>query len=138
MNFWKPIRNGEEVFSGAPVPHEEPHICKQKRNIQVCLHVNNHDCYIRVWFDLRLPGNSSERWNRIKNLFRDSGRWNRIKNLFRDSEYEYEDKDTPEYATLIFPVLDKGKNDRDDWDEIREKLVNMGTDIYSIIDRSGL
>lgn len=66
-----------------------------------------------MWFDLRLLGNSSERWNRIKNLF-------------RDSEYEYEEKNTQVYATLIFPVLDKGKNDRDDWDEIRKKISQYG------------
>ncbi len=34
---------------------------------------------------------------------------------------------------MKFPVLDKGKNDRDDWDEIREKLVDMGTRVYNRI-----
>ena len=61
-----------------------------------------------------------------------------LKNLFKDAKYECEKKDTPESATLIFRVLDKGKNDKDDWDEIREKLVTMGTDIYNKIDESGL
>ena len=121
--FWAPIRDGEGLFAGVPVPvSSERHISKCIRDIEICLHLNNHNCYIRLW----LKGeNRSERMDMIKNLF-------------RDSEYEYEDKDTPMYATLIFSVLDKGKNDRDDWDEIREKLVNMGTNIYSIIDRSGL
>ncbi|MDE0086582.1 MAG: hypothetical protein OXU23_12765 [Candidatus Poribacteria bacterium] len=125
MNFWEPIRNGGGVFSGPPVPHERGHIGKQTRNIEVCLHVNNGDCYVRVWFDRKKTENTSERRDRIKDLF-------------RCSEYKYEDADTEEYRTLIFPVCNKGKNDRDDWDEIRDKLVNMGTDIYSIIDRSGL
>ena len=42
------------------------------------------------------------------------------------------------YATLIFPVLDKGKKDQDAWLEMREKLVSMGTDIYNRIDGSAL
>ena len=52
--------------------------------------------------------------------------------LFPKSEYDYEYKESPKIR-VIFPVLDKGKKDRDDWDEIREKLVNMGTDIYNQI-----
>ena len=38
----------------------------------------------------------------------------------------------------IFPVLEKGRDDREEWDEIREKLVEMGTDIYNKINESGL
>ena len=39
---------------------------------------------------------------------------------------------------ILFLVLDKGRNDRDDWDEIRGKLVDMGTDIYNKIKESDL
>ncbi len=49
------------------------------------------------------------------------------------------------YRNFWTPILEgkyglmlEGKNDRDDWDEIREELVPMGTDIYNIIDKSGL
>ena len=44
----------------------------------------------------------------------------------------------PEKQKVQFPVLDKGRKDQDDWDEIREKLVAMGTDIYNKIDESDL
>ena len=58
--------------------------------------------------------------------------------LFPESEYRYEYRDTPKEIKVNFPVLDKGKSDRDDWDEIREKLVAMGTDIYNKINESDL
>ncbi len=90
--------------------------------MEVILHLTNDRCYIRLWIR---GANRSERRDMLKNLF-------------KDSKYECEEKDTPKSATLIFPVLQKGKNDQDDWDEIREKLVTMGTDIYNKIDESGL
>ena len=34
----------------------------------------------------------------------------------------------PQIARVKFPVLNKDKSYRDDWDEIREKLVARGTD----------
>lgn len=118
--FWTPIRNGEfgELFAGKPVLiRSEGFISKTIRGVEVCLNLNAHQCYIRLW----LQGeNRSERRNKIKELF-------------QEVDYDCKDKDTPKYATLIFPVLDKGKNDRDDWDEIREKLVTMGTDIYNAL-----
>ena len=58
--------------------------------------------------------------------------------LFPISDYPYTNNDSPKQIRVKFPVLNKGKNDQDDWDEIREKLVAMGTDIYNIIDESGL
>ena len=58
--------------------------------------------------------------------------------LFPESDYAYEYNDSPKQIRVQFPVLDKGKNDQDDWDEIREKLVNMGTDIYNKINASNL
>ena len=56
--------------------------------------------------------------------------------LFPESDYSYEYKNSPKEIKVQFPVLDKGKNNRDDWPEIREKLVNMGTDIYNKINES--
>ena len=58
--------------------------------------------------------------------------------LFPESDYTYEYNDSPKQIRVQLPVLDKGKNDRDDWDEIREKLVVMGTDIYNKINESDL
>ena len=123
--FWAPIRNGEfgELFAGKPVLiRNEGFISKTIRGVEVCLNLNAHQCYIRLWL---YGKNRSERRDKIKELF-------------QESIYDCEDKDTPKGTTLIFPVMNKGKNDRDDWDEIREKLVNMGTDIYNKINESGL
>jgi hypothetical protein len=58
--------------------------------------------------------------------------------LFPESEYPHEYKDSSKETKVQFLVLDKGRNDRDDWDEIRGKLVDMGTDIYNKIKESDL
>ena len=123
--FWAPIRDGKfgELFAGKPVPiRDEAWIMKTTRKIQICLYLNKQQCYIRLYF---LKPNHIERRDKIMEFF-------------PESDYDYEYKDTSTQTTVIFPVLDKGKNDRDDWDEIREKLVDMGTDIYKKIDESGL
>ncbi len=123
--FWAPIRNGEygELFKGKPVLlRNEGYISKTIRGIEVSLILNKNQCCVRLW----LQGE-----NRLV-------RRDKIKELFQELEYDYKDKDSLQYASLTFTVLDKGKNDREDWDEIREKLVNMGTDIYNKINESGL
>ncbi|RKU39216.1 hypothetical protein C6496_02440 [Candidatus Poribacteria bacterium] len=121
--FWQPIRDGNGVFAGKPVPvRDETWIMKTTRKVQVCLYLNNHLCYIRLFF---LSPNHFERRDKIMALF-------------PEPDYDYEYKDTSTLTTVIFRVLDKGKKDQDDWDEIREKLVSMGTDIYNKISESNL
>ncbi len=123
--FWAPIRNGEfgKLFTGRPVPiSNEGWIGRTNRNIGVWLHLTNQRCYVNLFFQ---GSNPSERRDKVMTLF-------------PESDYVYENKDTPKEIKVQFPVLDKGKNDRDDWDEIREKLVTMGTDIYSKINESDL
>ena len=124
--FWEPIRNGEfgELFAGKPVPiRDEGWISKNINSIGVNLFLNKQQCYILLHFKGTNPVERRER----------------VMTLFPESSYEYEYRESPkEPAKVVFPVLDKGKNDRDDWDEIREKLVNMGTDIYNKINESGI
>ena len=121
--FWSPIRAGNSLFAGKPVPvRDEGWIRKNIRNIGVALFLNNHQCYILLYFDGKDP----------------LRRRDQIMTLFPKSYYIWEDKDSPKETKVIFPVLDKGKNDRDDWDEIRQKLVDMGTDIYNKINESNL
>ncbi len=123
--FWEPIRNGKfgELFSGKPVPiRDEGWIGKSIRNIKVNLFINKKNCYIQL-------------------LFTEDGRMERrdqIMQLFPESDYTWEYSDSPKEAKVNFPVIEKGRDDREDWDEIREKLVNMGTDIYNKINESGL
>ena len=121
--FWEPIRNGKfgELFAGKPVPiRDDAWIMKTTRKVQVCLFLRNKKCYIRLYF---LKPDSVERRDKIMALL-------------PESDYDYEYKDTSTYPTAIFPVLDKGRMDKDDWDEIREALVSRGTDIYNKINES--
>ena len=113
--FWAPIREGDRLFAGKPVPiRDEGWIRKDIHNVGVCLFLTNQRCYIQLYF--QAPEHRDK-----------------IMALFPKSDYAYEYKDSPKEIKAQFPVFDKGKNDRDDWDEIREKLVNMGTDIYNQI-----
>ena len=125
--FWQPIRDGElgELFAGKPVPlSNDGWIGKAIRNhnIGVWLRLTNQRCYVQLYFQGADP----------------KERRNEIMTLFPESDYDYEHKDTPKEIKVQFPVLDKGKNDQDDWDEIREKLVSRGTDIYNKINQSDL
>ena len=123
--FWAPIRNGEygELFKGKPVPlSNEGWIPKDINNIGVWLFINNQRCYVQLYFRGENP---LER--------RDS-----VMELFPETDYSYHFNDSPKQIRVQFPILEKGKNDRDAWDEIREKLVEMGTDIYNKINESGL
>ena len=123
--FWQPIRDGEfgELFTGKPVPiSNEGWITKTIRNIGVCLYLTNQRCYVQIYFH---GANGSERREKIMTLF-------------PKSEYAYAYRDSPRETKVQFPVLDKGRKNQDDWDEIREKLVAMGTDIYNKIDESDL
>ena len=123
--FWAPIRNGEfgELFAGKPVPiSNEGWIAKTIRNISVCLYLINQRCYVQLYFG---GANRSERREKIMTLF-------------PKSEYAYTYRDSPRETKVQFPVLDKGRKNQDDWNEIREKLVAMGTDIYNKINESSL
>ena len=115
--FWEPIRR-DGLFAGKPVPvRDEGWIRKDIRNVGVCLYLNNQRCYIQLYFQ------SLEHRDKVMALF-------------PKSDYSYEYKNSPKEIKVQFPVLDKGKNNRDDWPEIREKLVNMATDIYNKINES--
>ncbi|MDE0638501.1 MAG: hypothetical protein OXI43_21880 [Candidatus Poribacteria bacterium] len=123
--FWAPIREGKfgGLFAGKPVPlSNDGWISKSIRNISTYLFVTNQRCYVQMYFQGENP---LER--------RDS-----VMELFPESDYSYDYNDSPKQIRVQFPVLNKGKNDRDDWDEIREKLVGMGTDIYNKINESDL
>ena len=40
------------------------------------------------------------------------------------------------HASILFPVIDKGKKDINNWEEIREKFIKIGTDVYNKINKS--
>ena len=123
--FWGPIRQGKlgTLFIGKPVPiSNERWISKSipNRNVGVTLFLTNQRCYIQLYFQGK---------DRLE-------RRDKIMALFPESDYLYEYNDSPKQIRVQFPVLDKGKNNQDDWDEIREALVSLGTDIYNKINES--
>ncbi len=123
--FWEPIRQGKfgELFAGKPKSHHnQGWMGKTIRDIELWLRLLNSKSYIRLYFRGTNPSEQRDE----------------LMTLFQKSDYQCVYKDTERIITVIFPVLNKGKNDRDDWDEIREKLVNMGTDIYNKISESDL
>ena len=123
--FWAPIRSGEfgELFAGKPVPvNHDRRIGRQVRRVRLTLNLLNDHCYIQ------LPFRGADRVERQKKVLA----------LFPDSNYNYECSETPKFAMITFPVLDKGRNHQDDWDEIRKELVDLGTDIYNKIKESDL
>lgn len=121
--FWAPIRKQEGPFAGKQVPiNRAGAIAKTVKGVRLTLQLRKHRCYVQ------LP-------------FRDENRLERrddIVKLFPRPQYDYRLSEAPKSVSVIFPVLDKGREDREDWDEIREKLVNMGTDIYNKIYESDL
>ena len=121
--FWAPIREGNGLFAGKPVPiRNDGWIGKNTRNIAVTLFLTNQRCYIQLYF---------QGTNRLE-------RRDKVMTLFPESDYTWEYNDSPKQIRVQFPVINKGRNDQDDWDEIREKLVVMGTDIYNKINESNL
>ncbi len=120
--FWEPIRK-DGLFAGKPVPvRQERWISKKFRGVELTVHLNNHKCFIKLWF------NGEDRLERRDEVIE----------LFQESGYDYQYEETPRNASVRFPVLDKGKKDHEDWPEIREKLVSMGTDIYNRINESDI
>ena len=112
--FWEPIRR-EGLFQGKPV--HAPSFIKTINGIYLVPELRSHRCQIRMSFE---GENRSEHRSEIMEFF-------------PESKYKYEYKESPKFASVIFPVLDKGRKDRDDWPEIHEKLVSMGIDIYNKI-----
>ena len=125
--FWAPIRRGEfgELFAGKPVPvGKDGWISKRirGRGVEIILSFRKDRSYVSFfcWGENRI-----ERRDEIIALFPEVG-------------YDYCYRETTKRAMVRFPVINKGKNDGEDWDEIREKLVARGTDIYNKINESDL
>ena len=123
--FWAPIRRGEfgEIFAGKPVPvGDDGWISKQIRGVEIILSFRKNRSYVSFfcWGE-----------NRIE-------RRDEIIALFPEADYDYYDRESAKRAGFGFRVINKGKDHPEDWDEIREKLVAMGTNIYNKINESGL
>lgn len=124
--FWMPILQGYfgKLFTGkqSSLRYQGWMEGKKIGDVEMWFRLLSWKCYIQIYF-----------WGENPSELR-----NKVIGLFSKSDYNYEITDTSSEIRVKFSVLDKGKNDRDDWDEIREKLVTMGTDIYNKINESGL
>lgn len=108
--FWEPIRlDRDNPFTGPS--WYRPGLNKSINGVKLTLTVRTSKSYIRLRFPL--------------------DRREEVMELFPASEYNSEDRDTEINAIVHFPVLDKGIKDDSAWPEIREQLINMGTDIYN-------
>ena len=118
-DFWKPILNGElgELFAGEPKSHHSRDRLKRVGDIELWLRITTRSSYIRLYFRGENP----------------LAQRDELMQYFQTSDYNYQYKDTPNITTVIFPVSNNGINDRDAWDEIREKFVHKGTDINNKI-----
>ena len=120
--FWEPIRR-DGLFKGKPVPvQDEGWISKGIRGMSIELVLRDHRCFVQLLFK------GEDRLKRRK----------KIMELFPKTEYEYTLRESKKAAKVWFRVLEKGKKDREDWPEIREKLTKLGTDIYNKIKESGV
>ena len=123
--FWQPIRDGEfgALFAGKPVPvRDDGWISKRIRGVEIILSFRKNCSYV----SFLCTGE-----NRIE-------RRDEIITLFPEADYDYSPRESPQRAGFRFPVINKGKDHPEDWDEIREKLVAIGTDIYNKINESDL
>lgn len=123
--FWQPIRSGEfgELFAGKPVPvGDDGWISKQIRGVEIILSFRKNRSYVSFFCCEE---------NRIE-------RREEIIALFPEADYDYYYHESTKRAGVRFPVINKGKDHPDDWDEIRQKLVAMGTEIYNKINESNL
>ncbi len=118
--FWAPIRRSG-LFAGKPVPvRDEGWIGKGIKGISLLLQLHNHACSVLLSFQ------GEDRLDRRT----------KVLELFPEAEYTYELRESPKFASIIFPVLDKGKKDHDCWPDIREKLTKFGEDVYNKIRES--
>ncbi|MBT3255800.1 MAG: hypothetical protein HN366_04975 [Deltaproteobacteria bacterium] len=120
--FWEPIRRSG-LFAGKPVPvRDEGWIGKGIKGISLLLQFHNHACSVLLSFQ------GEDRLDRRT----------KVLELFPETEWKYELRESPKFASIIFPVLDKGKKDRDHWPDIREKLTTIGEAVYSKIKESDI
>ena len=97
--FWAPIRR-DGLFSGKPVPiRDDGWIGKTVRGVSLSLQLRKFYCCVGLQFqgETRLEDRA------------------KVLQLFPKSEFNFECKDYPKSASVIFHVLDKGKENRDDW-----------------------
>lgn len=120
--FWKPIRE-KGLFRGKQVPlRHEAFISKGVKGALLCLAVNKSNA--RISLDFTGKDMIQRRDFALK--------------VLEDLNYNMTTNETEKTAWINFPVIDKGRDDVEDWDTIRQILIEMGTNIYQKISQSDL
>lgn len=117
--FWAPIRE-KGLFAGKPVPIGDSWITKGIKGANMDLIVNNNQTKISVYFKGK---------NRVE-------RRDRVFEILSKLNHEITTNEAPKHARIIFPILNKGKKDKIYWNQIREKLIQVGTEIYNKLNES--
>jgi len=118
--FWAPIRESG-LFAGKPVPkRDEGWILKGIKGAGIILKVNKNYTEIIVEYK------GSERIQKRDKLFP----------ALNDIIDKLQKKETSKSAQILIPLIDKGRDDIDSWDEIRELMISTGERIYNTIDES--
>ena len=124
--FWQPIRDDRSsLFAGRPLaPTNNTGIVKKVRGkgIRIILVLRNESSIILLLFD-----GDNRKTRREK-----------AKELFADYDKTYKSIDRVREAGLAFDITDKGRHDRDYWDQIRESLDKEGTYIYQRVQAADL
>ena len=120
--FWAPIQRGDHgaLFKGLRL--DGNWLVKPLDRMFLNLGVTTRESYAQIHFLSELPLDQREAV--VKGLV--------------DAGHDYEESDrTTKDVRLKFPVLDIGWVERDNWDEIREALVQKGEELYNAIENSG-
>jgi hypothetical protein len=120
--FWAPIRK-EGLFAGKPVPtRDEGWIIKGINGAGIIMKVNKNYTEIIVEYK------GSDRIERRNNLFP----------ILNEISESLEKRETTKAAQIQIPVIKKGRDDIESWDEIRELLISTGEQIYYKIDETNI
>ena len=111
--FWTPIR-AEGLFAGNPIREDDSWITKSFRGVTVYLFAYKNKIKVQIDWPLE----------RIEE---------RDAYLTKFSEFEVVSREIRAAAIIEIPIFEYGRNDVDRWDEIRTRLVEVGTAAFEII-----
>ena len=122
--FWAPIRQDKNcLFSGKPVSNRnDGYVRKGVHGIGVFLILRDSWCVVELAFEGE----------------RRAERREEVMELFSELEYPYKYKESRKFVFATFERIDGGRKTPDRWNEARKKLVDMGSQIYNRINKSGL
>ena len=121
--FWDPIRLGDGVFSGKRVLAQSGNgVGKTVNGVGILLNAGNHSSRVHIY--TQGEGMIEKR--------------DRVYNLITELDYEGDKAESSKHAFINIPIMDKGQADEEYWDEIRETLERVGTEVYRKLEEASL